>query len=110
MMALKRNWKLSIKKGLQKLQTFSGKYPNPSDDSYLLLKTSKDSEVVESFYRAPPDNSRDGSRTTAASKMERFAIIAVNHYHKALHLGCCSSPRFASEELDSEYHSVEETS
>ena len=46
MMALKRNWKLSIKKGLQKLQTFSGKYPNPSDDSYLLLKTSKDSEVV----------------------------------------------------------------
>ena len=33
--------------------------------------------------------------------MERFVIIvkgreAVNYYHKALHLGCCSSPRSAS--------------
>ena len=24
------------------------------------------------------------------------AIPAVNYYHKALHLGCCSSPRSAS--------------
>ena len=44
---------------------------------------------------------RGGSRTTATSKMERFVIIvrlpAVNYYHKALHLGCCSSPRSASD-------------
>ena len=40
----------------------------------------------------------------ATSKMERFVIIvngfqlpAVNCYHKALHLGCCSSPRSASD-------------
>ena len=46
---------------------------------------------------------RGGSRTTAAPKMERFVIIVnglqpltVITYHKALHLGCCSSPRFAS--------------
>ena len=32
-----------------------------------------------------------GSRTAATSKM------AVNYYHKELHLGCCSSPRLASE-------------
>ena len=38
---------------------------------------------------------RGGSRTAATSKMERFVII-VNDYHKALHLGCCSNPRFAS--------------
>ena len=38
--------------------------------------------------------------------MKRSVIIvngwkleAVNYYHKALHLGCCSSPRSASEEL-----------
>ena len=35
---------------------------------------------------------RGGSRTTATSKMERFVII-VNGFH----LGCCSSPRTASE-------------
>ena len=44
---------------------------------------------------------RGGSRTTATSKMERCVIIvrlpAVNYYHKALHLGCCSSPRSASD-------------
>ena len=41
------------------------------------------------FYR--------GSRTVATSKMERFVLIlAVNYYHKALHLGCCSCPRSAS--------------
>ena len=42
---------------------------------------------------------RGGSRTAATSKMERFVIIvngAVNYYHKALHLGCCSSPRSVS--------------
>ena len=33
---------------------------------------------------------RGGSRAAATSKMERFL------YHKALHLGCCSSPRSAS--------------
>ena len=25
-----------------------------------------------------------------------FCLEAVNYYHKALHLGCCSSPRSAS--------------
>ena len=59
---------------------------------------------------------RGGSRAAATSKMECFAIIvngfqpltiitkhsildvavAVNYYHKALHLGCCSSPRSVS--------------
>ena len=38
---------------------------------------------------------RGGSRAAATSKMECFVII-VNYYHKALHLGCCSSPRSAS--------------
>ena len=42
-----------------------------------------------------PKATRHGSRTAATSKMERFVII-VNYYHKALHLGCCSSPRSAS--------------
>ena len=36
---------------------------------------------------------RRASRTAATYKMEREA---VNYYHKALHLGCCSSPRSAS--------------
>ena len=41
------------------------------------------------------------SRTAATCKMECSVIIvnslpAVNYYHKALHLGCCNSPRFAS--------------
>ena len=66
---------------------------------------------------------RGGSRTAAASKMERFVLIvngwkpltiitkrsildvtaaldppqAVNCYYKALHLGYCGSPRSASE-------------
>ena len=40
---------------------------------------------------------RDGSRTAAISKMEHVVIIELcNNYHKELHLGCCSSPRFAS--------------
>ena len=38
---------------------------------------------------------RGGSRTAATSKMERFVII-VNGF-RALHLGCCNSPRSASE-------------
>ena len=44
-------------------------------------------------------NTRGGSRAAATSKMERFVIIVNGwkHYHKALHLGCCSSPRSASE-------------
>ena len=40
---------------------------------------------------------RGGSRAAAASKMDHFVIIvkasSVNYYHKALYLGCCSSPR-----------------
>ena len=53
---------------------------------------------------------RGGSKAPATSKMERFVIIvngfqpltiitklpAVNYYHKALHLGCCSHPRSAA--------------
>ena len=46
---------------------------------------------------------RGGSKAAATSKMECFVIIvngfrlpAVNYYHKALHIGCCSSPRSAS--------------
>ena len=34
---------------------------------------------------------RGGSRAAATSK-----VLAVNYYPKALHLGCCSSPRSAS--------------
>ena len=42
---------------------------------------------------------RGGSRTAATSKMERFDYFStVNYYRKALHLGCCSSPRSASED------------
>ena len=53
---------------------------------------------------------RGKSRTAATSKMEPFVIIvngalcdnslrypAAKYYHKALHFGCCSSPRSASE-------------
>ena len=50
-----------------------------------------------------PSPSRGRSRAAATSKIEHFVIIvngwklkAVNYYHKALHLGCCSSPRSAS--------------
>ena len=39
--------------------------------------------------------SRGGSRAVETSKMECF-VEAVNYYNKALHLGCCSSPRSAS--------------
>ena len=38
---------------------------------------------------------RGGSKAAATSKMKRFVII-VNGFHKAFHLGCCSSPRSAS--------------
>ena len=38
---------------------------------------------------------RGGSRTAATYIMER---LAVNYYRKALHLGCCSSPRSASDD------------
>ena len=40
--------------------------------------------------------SRGGSRTAATSKMERFVVIVNGYYHKALHLGSCSSSRSAS--------------
>ena len=44
---------------------------------------------------------KGGSRAAATSEMERFVKLeleleAVNYYHKALNLGCCSSPRSAS--------------
>ena len=39
---------------------------------------------------------RGGSRAAATSNIECFVLIvnglAVNYYHKALHLGCCNSP------------------
>ena len=42
--------------------------------------------------------------------MECFVIIvndlAVNYYHKALHLGCCSSPRSASDIFKSIFRRV----
>ena len=38
---------------------------------------------------------RGGPRAAATSKMECFVKV-VNYYHKALHLGRCSSPRSAS--------------
>ena len=58
------------------------------DDSLTLLLT-------------PTCNIRGGSRAAATSKMECF-VIKVNYYykhyyHKALHLGYCSSPKSASE-------------
>ena len=43
------------------------------------------------------EKSRGGSGTAATSKMERF-VITVNYYHKALRLGCFSSPTSASED------------
>ena len=43
---------------------------------------------------------RGGSRAAAISKMECFVIIVNNYYHKALHLGCCSSPRCASDTIN----------
>ena len=43
---------------------------------------------------------RGGSRTAAKSKIDRFVTI-VNYYHKTLHLGCCSSPRSASDLTES---------
>ena len=39
---------------------------------------------------------RGGSRVAATSKMEHFVIIVNGYYHKALHLGVCSSPRYTS--------------
>ena len=36
---------------------------------------------------------RGRSRAATTSKMERFVIIVNSWYQKALHLGCCSSPR-----------------
>ena len=47
---------------------------------------------------------RGGSRAAAIFKMECFVIIvkgleAVNYYHKAFHLGRCSSPRSASDSI-----------
>ena len=60
------------------------------------------SRVPENI-RVREEEIRGGSRTAASSKMKRFVIIvfgwmeeAVSYYHKALHLGCCSSPRSAS--------------
>ena len=46
---------------------------------------------------------RDGSRAAATSKME---LLAVNYYDNALHLGCCSSPRFASAHISVKHYNV----
>ena len=45
---------------------------------------------------------RGGSRAAATSKMEHF-VIAVNYYHKALHLRCCSSPSTNSQNVSNKY-------
>ena len=31
--------------------------------------------------------------------LQHLLLSALNYYHKALHLGCCNSPRFASENI-----------
>ena len=51
------------------------------------------------------DQVRGGSKTAATSKMEHFVILVngwkpLNYCHKALYLGCCSSPRSASAKLE----------
>ena len=48
--------------------------------------------------------SRGGPRAGTTSKMEHFVITVngwkpFNYYHKAFHLGCCSSPRSASGQI-----------
>ena len=42
-----------------------------------------------------PNMLNDVSKTQAFSFSYKLPV--VNYYHKALHLGCCSSPRSASE-------------
>ena len=54
-----------------------------------------DSDIDDRFSKK--EKSRGGSGTAATSKMERF-VITVNYYHKALRLGCFSSPTSASED------------
>ena len=55
-------------------------------------------DYIKPLLKKYPDNTifRGGFRAAAISKMECFVIIVlviiVNFYHKALHLGCCSSP------------------
>ena len=55
-------------------------------------------DYIKPMLKKYPDNTifRGGFRAAAISKMECFVIIVlviiVNFYHKALHLGCCSSP------------------
>ena len=54
---------------------------------------------------------RGGSRAVATSKMEHFVMI-VNGWnpltivHKALHLGCCSGPRSASDDCESLFNAT----
>ena len=48
------------------------------------------------------NRTRGGSRAAAKSKMAPDAVnyyhkVFLNYYHKALHLGCCNSPRSAFE-------------
>ena len=54
--------------------------------NYGSLTGARDS-FKESFYEVHGEQDRDGSWTTATSKMEL--------HHKELQLGCCSSPRSA---------------
>ena len=60
-----------------------------------LAKALKKKAVEESALQQSYIQYRGESRAAATSKMGRFGII-VNGFHKALHLGCCSSPRSAS--------------
>ena len=59
-------------------------------------KTSARPKYTPNFCNVPQNKGGSGSRAAATSKMECFVII-VYYYHKALHLGCYSSPRSASE-------------
>ena len=67
-------------------------------------KSSKGTEILCMFNEgwcfliSRNSNIRGGFKATATSKMESF-VITVNYFHKVLHLGCCSSPRSASEYL-----------
>ena len=67
----------------------SVKYPRRG----FLKKNDNRLKSLFAFVQSPIP--RGGSRTAVTSNIERFVII-VNYYHKALHLGCCSSPRSAS--------------
>ena len=74
-------------------QVFSCEFCEVSKNTFL-HRTPLVAASVSSFQVIWLDQispvTKGGCRTAATSK-----IPAVNYYHKALHLGCCSSPRSA---------------